>query len=310
MSSDGLVVLAYFSDGYSLRNALAFLRQTCTRANFIFTPKGITIKEADATDTILVHYEFYAEELTDYRYNAFDESGNLIPAIACGFQTLEMQKNTKMVGKRDAVMLYTKNEESQNIYIQVVHSGSKSGDNMGLRIVPILDVELDEFEDITYNNLLPNTKTPSSEFAKMCADFSSLKCTYTDVIGFPEGIRFEGIESGTVRAIETFGTINEGNNTETNRHNYIDLLGNNKYSLGSISVPHGPHPKLSVKMTGETCRIRINSKTIRAMAKFNNLSPSGVIKFHLEENKPFKISSNIGCYGKLTLYIKDVGMNE
>jgi len=42
------------------------------------------------------------------------------------------------------------------------------------------------------------------------------------------------------------------------------------------------------------------------MTKFNNLLPTGVIKFHLEEGNPFKIVSPIGCYGKLTLYIRDI----
>ena len=295
--SDDPIVVAHFPDGYSFRNVLGFFRQTCTRANFIFTPDGITIKEADATDTILAHAEIYADDLTEYQYNAYDENGDLIPAIACGFMTLEMQKSTKMVGKKDAIKLYTKKEENPNIYIQVMHAGSKSDSNLGLRIVPTLEVDVMEYKDIEYKKKSPNARAASTEFAKICADFSSLKCTYTDVIGFTDGIMFQGIESGTVKSVETYGKVTDISPI---------LSSSSRYSITSGTL--GSKPRLNVSMPGEICRIRINSKTIRAMTKFNNLSPTGVIKFFLEQGNPFMIVSPIGCYGKLTLYIKDMGM--
>lgn len=294
-SPDDPIVVAHFPDGYSFRNVLGFFRQTCTRANFIFTPEGITIKEADATDTILAHAIIYADDLTEYKYNAYDENGELIEALACGFMTLEMQKSTKMVGKKDAIKLYTKKEENPNIYIQVMHAGSKSDSNLGLRIVPILEVEVHDYKDIEYKRKTPNARAASTEFAKICADFSSLKCTYTDVIGFPDGIMFQGIESGTVKSVETYGKVTDIRPI---------FSSSSRYSI--TGGKSGSKPKLSVSMPGEVSRVRINSKTIRAMTKFNNLSPTGVIKFHLEDGNPFKIVSPIGCYGKLTLYIRDI----
>jgi len=299
-SPDEPIVVAHFPDGYSFRNVLGFFRQTCTRANFIFTPEGITIKEADATDTILAHAEIYADDLTEYRYNAYDEKGELIEALACGFTTLEMQKSTKMVGKKDAIKLYTKKEENPNIYIQVMHAGSKSDSNLGLRIVPILEVDIHDYKDIKYEKRTPNARAASTEFAKICADFSSLKCTYTDVIGFSDGIMFQGIESGTVKSVETYGKVTNIRPIFSSSNRYA--ISNGK----SGSAGSGSKPKLNVSMPGEVSRVRINSKTIRAMTKFNNLSPTGVIKFHLEEGNPFKIVSPIGCYGKLTLYIRDI----
>lgn len=298
-SSNEPIVVAHFSDGYSFRNVLGFFRQTCTRANFIFTPEGITIKESDATDTILAHAEIYADDLTEYQYNAYDDNGNLIEALACGFMTLEMQKSTKMVGKKDAIKLYTKKEENPIIYIQVMHAGSKSDNSLTLRIVPILEVDLHDFKDIEYKRQSPNTRAASTDFAKICADFSSLKCTYTDVIGFSDGIMFQGIESGTVKSVETFGNVTT---------DIRPILSSSiKYSISSSSS--GSKPRLNISMPGEICRIRINSKIIRSMIKFNNLSPTGIIKFFLEDRNPLKIVSSIGCYGRLTLYIKDMGMD-
>nr|QBK91911.1 MAG: proliferating cell nuclear antigen [Pithovirus LCPAC304] len=293
-SEDPPLIDAHFTDGYSFRNVLGFYRQTCTRTNIIFTKDKIMINEADATDTILVDCTIETDDLTEYKYNVRDEDGNLIEALACGFTTLEMQKATKMVGKKDAIRLYTKKEENPKIYIQVVHAGSKSDNNIGLRIVSIIEVEVNEFQDIVYQRSSPNARAASTEFAKICADFSSLKCTDTTVIGFEEGIVFQGIESGTLKSVESYGNIPDRRK----------LLVTEKYSIPTSSSSTSK-PKLSVTLPGEVCRVRINAKTIRAMTKFNNLSPTGVIKFFLEEGSPLKIVSPIGCYGKLVLYLKD-----
>lgn len=299
-SSEKPIVVANFSDGYSLRNVLAFVRQTCTRANLIFTKDSITIKEADATDTILAHCEIYADDLTEYQYNFCDDQGNPIEAMACGFMTVDMQKATKMVGKKDAIKISTIREKNPKIYVQVTHAGSKSDSNLGLRIVPTLDVEVHDFKEIPYKRTSPNARAPSTEFAKVCTDFSSLKCTYTDIIGFDNGIMFQGVESGTIKSIETYGKVNK-----FKPHNIISA--STKYSL-SPANPGANAPKLHVSMKGEVSRVRINGKTIRAMCKFNNLSPTGVIKFFLEDGNPLKIVSPVGCYGRLTLYIKDMGI--
>jgi len=293
---DPPLIVAYFTDGYSFRNVLGFFRQTCTRANLIFTPDGISIKEADPSDTILADCKIKTDDLTEYQYNAYNDDGELIEALACGFVTLEMQKATKMVGKKDAIKLYTKKEENPKIYIQVIHAGSKSDNGLGLRIVSILEVDINDYTDIKYERKSPNARAASTEFAKICADFSSLKCTFTNVIGFEEGIMFQGVESGTVRGVETYGKI----------HDMRPLMAtSNKYSFGGKNTTSSK-PKLNIAMPGEICRVRVNGKTIRAMTKFNNLSPTGVIKFFLEEGNPLKIVSPIGCYGKLILYIKDM----
>lgn len=291
---DKPIIVATFTDGYSARNVLGFFRQACTRANIIFEPDQITIKEADATFTILADCRIDTDDLTEYQYNAYDSNGEPIPAVACGFETLEMQKATKMVGKKDAIKLYTKKEDNPKLYIQVIHAGSKSDNNLGLRIVNILDVDVTEYSDIEYKRRAPNSRAASTEFAKICADFSSLKCTYTNVIGFEEGIMFQGIESETVKSVETYGKIPD-------RRMIASSIG---YDT-SRSAEGSQKPKLKITQPGEICRIRINSKTIRAMTKFNNLSPTGVIKFFMEDEMPLKIVSPIGCYGKLTLYIND-----
>jgi len=292
-SKDLPVAAATFPDGYSVRNVLCFFRQTCTQANIIFEPERITIKEADTSRTILADCQINTLDLTEYQYNAFDEDGELIPAVFCGFNTLEMQKATRMVGKKDSIKLYTKREKNPKLYIQVIHSSSKSDNSLGLRIVDIIDVDMADYADIHYKRRLPNSRAASTDFAKICGDFSTLKCNYINVIVFDEGIMFQGIEGGAVRSVETYGKIQD------------------KSKIAFTATEYEPHPegsqkpRLVVTQPGEICRIRISSKTIRAMTKFNNLSPTGVIKFFMEKDMPLMILSPIGCYGKLTLYIND-----
>lgn len=289
------LIVAHFTDGYSFRNVLGFFRQTCTRANIVFTPKEIIIKEVDASDTILADCIIEADDLSEYKYNAKDENGETLDAVACGFMTLDMQKATKMVGKKDAIRLYTREEKHAKLYIQVVHASSKSDNNVGLRIVPLIDVPFEPFDDIRYKRSSPNARAASTEFAKICADFSSQKCTLTTAIGYPEGIVFKGFESDIMKCLESYGTVPKMDK----------LISTDQYGLFP-QVVDTPKPKLDITDPDEVYRVEISAKIIRAMTKFNNLSPTGVIKFFVEKEMPLKIVSPIGCYGKLVLYIKNV----
>lgn len=287
--SDKMLISAYFNDGYSLRNMLGFYRQTCPRSNIVFTPKQIIIKEEDANSTILADCTIETDELTEYDYNVVDSEGKQLGAMACGFMTLDMQKATKMVGKKDAIRLYTMSEKHPKIYIQVIHSSSKSDSNVGLRIVPIIDVPYEPFEDIEYERDVPNARTTSSDYAKICGDFSTQKCTVTSVIGYPNGIVLKGYESDIMKCLESYGTVPK-----------MDKL---------ISTTPSPSSELDENDDEEPVevnRVNINAKIIRAMTKFNNLSPAGVIKFFMEEDMPLKIVSHVGSYGKLVLYIKNM----
>jgi hypothetical protein len=292
---DEFIIEADFHDGYSLRNMLVLIRQTTPRANLIFTKDGITIKETDASDSILTHCEIYGDELLNYQYNVYDDNGDLVEALALGFQTTDMQKATKIVGKKNGIKLYVKKVENPSICVQRILSPSSStsdGNLGGLRIVNILPVDIQEFEEIKYTRDRPNVKPTSTEFAKICQDFASYKCTHTDIISFDNGLILQGFESSTMKSVEPLGRVPDIKHYQSSHQ--IGYSGDKS------------KPKLNVITKDEICRIRVHSKIIRAMAKFNNLSPSGIIKLYLEKDNPFKIVSAIGTYGKLTLYIRDM----
>lgn len=282
-----IAISAHFHDGYSLRNVIAFLRQTCTTVNMVFTPENIYIKEEDTSSTILVDCEIRMEDITDYKYDVHDEDGNLIPMIFCGFNTMDMQKATKGAGKKDGVKMFIR-EGDPNIYIELLHTSMETGNSMGLKFVPIMVREPIPFNTIPYESQHPNARPPIAQFSKFCSEIHSMKCTKVTVIAFENGILIQGYENKFVRSVQSFGTV--PNSAKINKGNFHSA---NK-------------PRLNIRFPEEKSRITIETLIIKTMAKFNNLCPTGVIKIYVEENKPLKIVSGIGCYGSITLYVKEL----
>jgi hypothetical protein len=238
--------LAHFHDGYSLRNIFAFLRQTCSEVNMIFTPENIFIKEEDNSETILVDCQIRMDDLTNYHYEVYDDEGNFIPMVCCGFNTSDMQKATKTVGKKDGIKMYIRREENPNIYIDILHAGSESGDAMGLKFVPILEREPMPYSEITYESKYPNARPPISQFSKFCAEISSLKCTTINVIGFEEGVLIQGFESNIIKNVQTFGDVPISNSNKMTNSNSISST----------------KPRLNIKFPEEVARICISTLVI------------------------------------------------
>jgi hypothetical protein len=277
------LILAHFHDGYSLRNVFQFLRNTCRCVHMLFGEDSIVIKEENAKGSIFAECEIRVDDLTDYIFNC------PVEPLVCSFDAIEMQKATKAVGKKDGIKLYVKGGNNPSIYIEVLNVGSGSfGD--GLKLVPLIDSKPAVFTDMEYKRKKANARPPINQFSKFCADIASHKCTSINIIGFETGILIQGMESNIPKTIKRFGNINLPALPNMNGRYIMD---------GDTSKP-----QLNIHYPDEVARITIDTHPIQAMGKFNNLCPTGIIKIFLEEDKPLKIISNIGCYGTLTLYIK------
>lgn len=298
--------LAEFTESYSLRNLIEYLKGTSNLGNFIFTREGITFTRADMTNTILNHVLIRASDLSLYAYNSSE------PEVFVGMPIVNLRKLTKPIGKKDTVRLYMLPGEPL-FHVQILNMNTKVLNRNNSNFVrPQLCEEIEyDLGTFTRSDENPNCTIPVVDFCRMCTGLSSLQSPYVTVRGLPRGVIFEGIVDGDLTGrIDKFGIVDNNSNPELTYnipdHNpavFSDIR------LEKLKGQGGKAPRLAIRSQAEASEIRVRIKvsTIKALAKINSLSPpGGMIKVYIERDVPIKFVCNIGNYGKLTIYLRDV----
>ena len=286
---------AEFSDGYSFRNMIEYLRATNLKGAFRFSKDQIVYEQSDENDTICNKIDIATCELTYYEFNSRTDE------IIIGVNISDMRVITKTIGRKDSVRLYKKPTE-QLLYIE---TSSHSTRGIGRQIVnvvrPITDISVIEYvmPEYSVHEKFPNCTVQMADFAKTCTSMGSLKCSFVTIHGLPKGAIFEGMTEGSMSGrIERFGIDEEYIPTTQS------VNDSSRYNF-KLSMPTGPKPRLVVKNEiAPLVKIKVKMCTVKALAKLNNLSSAGIIKFYMEANNPLKLVCRIGAYGTLRVFIQ------
>lgn len=305
-SGNDPVIFVEIPDGYTFRNLIEFLKNTNTSGNFIFTKDRITYSRADATNSILNEILILGCNLTYYIYNS------PLPEIVIGVTISNLRKITKPIGKKDSVRLYMLPNDPL-LYIQIVSVNTKALSRNNANFVMPQKIDRLEYDPGQYlrSEENPNCTIPIMDFCKMCTSMHSISCSYVTIRGLPRGSIFEGMmEGGITGRIDKFGIVDNQAPTSVtipDMSAITPLL--NDLCLDKIRVPVGKAPKLVIKSAAEMAEIRtrVRIATIKALSKINNLSPpAGIVKLYIERGVPLKLICNIGTYGKLIIYLRDI----
>lgn len=288
--SNEFLFMAEFSDGYTFRNLIEYLKGTNTHGNFEFSPLGITYCRSDASNTVLNDILIRAHDLTYFQYNSKDEK------IIVGLTIANLRSVTKSIGKGDSIRIYMLPDDHL-LYLKIISHNAKalSGDNVVFVRPQMIEMINYKINGYKREENEPNCTVPVSDFSRMCTSMNSIKCNCVVIHGKPKGVVFQGMLEGEISGrIDQFGFCDEISSIPNN----IDI-----YNV-VIKTPPVKAPKLKIKVAKEGgTKIRI--QTIKALAKLNNLTPKGIVKFYVEKDLPVKIVVNIGSYGKLTVYLRD-----
>lgn len=279
---------AEFSDGYSFRNLIEYLKSTNTNGNFIFHKNGISYSQHNNSNSLLNFIELRACDLPIYIYHSTDEN------IKVGVNLSNLRSITKSVGKKDSIRLFMINE-SPLLHISISSPNTKELNRNNISVIRPQKLDNVQYELTEYerDEGSPNCTTPAFDFNKMCSAMNALKCNHILVYGDENSIVFKGMFDGDlVGRTDTFGLAKKK-----------DLLFGH-YS-GMEADTHHLNQKIEPSYS-----IKIDVSTIKALGKLNNLSPNGTIKMYMEENLPFKMISNIGSYGKLLIYLRDIPQED
>ena len=159
--------VAEFSEGYTFRNMIEYLRVTNTKGNFRFSRDLIYYEQIDADNTIVNQIEIQTCELTHYEISTNKEE------IIIGINISDMRSITKTIGKKDSVRIF-KHANDPLLYIQIINQSSRSTNRQNVSIVRPQHVDLVTYEIPDYHNgeKAPNCTIPTADFAKTCTSMS------------------------------------------------------------------------------------------------------------------------------------------
>jgi hypothetical protein len=306
MTDDSREYLFYaeFNDGYSFRNLVEYLKSTNTTGNFIFTNKGITYSQNNSSNTLLNCFEIRGYDLTAYIFNSE------LDFIDVGINLSNLRSITKSVGKKDSLRLYMiKNNPHLHISINSPNTKELNRNNISVirpQKLEILDFDLDVFNREECN---PNCTAPSIDFNKMCTAMYAIGCNHVAIYSGETSIVFKGMFDGEiVGRMDRFGINKPKNSNSIPVPNLTDIPSSTK-NLISTSDDFAP-PRIVILPEDYEYSIRVSTALLKSLGKLNNLSPNGTIKMYMEYERPFKMIADVGAYGKLTIFLRDISCND
>lgn len=280
--------LMHIMDGYSFRNMVAIIKSETEYATMVLSEKLIEISFINSSKCAVHKIIFHPQEFIMYRYNIKDQDGNLIKEYPITFETNELFNTTKGIGRRDGIRIYWLDGDNK-INIQPIKTSTKDPSRIGALFVKILNMENIRYDIGSYHSE-PNVKVQAKEFAELCSQASSLKCTSLEIIGQKNSVIFKGILANqTVASLNKF--VSHLNSSYTEQKNQ-DVQENKKLDTINNSM------SLNIIRNEDLITIKVPIATIKAFSKIHNISPTGtLLKFYFCEGKPIKIESPIGTYG-------------
>lgn len=116
--------VASFAEGYSFRNVIGTTQNETPDVTMVLTPLSIKITFMNTGRYALHQIEINTEELRYYSYNFVDDNGEPLSMYHISFNTEEMFKATKSIGRRDGIQIYLLKSDNQ-LSIQPLKSGVK-----------------------------------------------------------------------------------------------------------------------------------------------------------------------------------------
>lgn len=317
------------TDGYSFGKMVGIIKSETEQMSMVFSPETIEISFLNSSKCAVHKIVLLTQELTQYRYNIRDSDGKLLPQYPVAVDTNELFNTTKGIGRRDAIRMYLV-EGDTKIHIQPLKTSMKDPGRVGALFVKILSMEHTRYDIPNYQKD-PNVRVQAKDFADLCGQANTLKCTSLEIVGGSNSVVFKGIlpnnqvaslqrfvsqtviagtrigASGIVSASSSVPSSTAPNSAAASSGNSdIDhLVGNMR--LDSLTSLHPTGVTLNVVRSEDLMTVRVPIATVKALSKIHNISQTGtLLRFYFAENMPTKIESPIGTYGSYVICLRNI----
>lgn len=308
MDTSQTLFLMHIMDGYSFRNTIGIIKSETDYATMVVSEKQIEISFLNTSKCAVHRIVLHPQEFTMYRYNIRDQEGNLMKEYPIAFETNEMFNTTKGIGRRDGIRLYWLAGDNK-INVQPIKMSTKDPGRAGALFVKILTMEHVRYNIGTYNPE-PNVRVQAKDFADLCSQANTLKCTNLEIVGHTSGVTFKGILANqTMASINRFVSQTEVPKTAkaaSNMEEIDNLLDSLRFTDNHVAAPITSGLSLNIVKSEDLMTVKVPIATVKALSKIHNISPSGtLLRFSFAEGKPTKIESPVGTYGLYTICLRN-----
>jgi hypothetical protein len=259
---------AKFTDSYSLRCLMEFLRGTITEANIEVSPDHISIIRGDSHKSILHRVWIDTARLAQFYFNPEYEG------FKTGVSLRDICNKIKNAQKKNnQLTLYNVVDVKNEFYAKFSTSQST---NPGIIFIPTAIVPDIKYDIGDYENPQPSQTIQVTEFSKSFGSVSTLRCQYAVIECYEKGMLIVAMGNGKIFGQQPIKDCK--------------IRMNNKNENGPL-----------------ICSYRIPPNTIKALSKITNISPPlATMQIFFAKGKPFKIVLPVGTYGQLETFMEDV----
>jgi hypothetical protein len=303
------LLLLHIADGYSFGKMIGIVKNEAEKVGLIFSPKKIECSFTNKSVGALHKFVINTQEVTQYIYNTKDENGKLTPEYPITVDTNELFSTTKGLGRGDGIRIYWLDGDNK-LNVQPVKSSTKDPGRASALFVKILSHGANNMHFNDDYQADPNVRVQAKDFADLCAQANSLKCSSLDIIGSNSDVVFQGMSpNNTPKCVSRFKSQVAVSTTGPSKEQLQELdslLSNLKFEHGP-TTPSNSNVTLNIVRPEDLMTVRVPISTVKALSKIHNISPKGtLLRFWFAPNKPIKIESPIGTYGVYIIRLRNV----
>lgn len=307
MDSPQTLFVMYITEAYPLRNTIGIIKSETDYATMILSERLIEISFINTSKCAVHKILLHPQEFTMYRYNIRDEEGNLREEYPIAFETNEFFNTVKNIGRRDGIRIYWLAGDNK-INVQPIKVINKDPGKSSALFVNILNMEHCKY-DVPTHNPEPNVRVQAKDFAEICSQINTVKCSSLEIIGHNNGVIFNGILPDRRVACTNRFTSQTPSLKAPMTAIGLDRIDEIMQSLhvgDSFEAPVSTGLTLNIVRSDDIVDIRVPISTVKALSKIHNISPPGtLLRFFFTYRTPIKIESPISTYGLYIICLRD-----
>lgn len=287
-----LVFYIDFHDGYAFRQIMEFLKLTVTSVPMYFTENGISILQGNGDGSLVVSITIKGHELLTYYFNPelanFPSKEDESYHIVC-FNVSKFRDTIKSTARKEGIRIF-QYAGDPTVHIQV-YGGNKNGEggtSIETQSYSRMHYDLSGFEQ---SALVPNCKSPLSEFCNSCGHFGKVKSTkYTNFTCYKSGVKVTACsETGVISMFKKWGECDDDSS-----HPFRT---------------NGPRLKVMDSQKNQIVHnVKIPIDIVKALSKLSNLTNNGIIRIYCEEDKIIRFMVSVSYYAELVIYWREPDM--
>jgi proliferating cell nuclear antigen PCNA len=256
-------------DAYTIKICVELLQHNIKTGCFVVDNDGIRLCMFDHNRKVLINLELERENFIMYKFKAATK-------MILGINLKHFHQMLKSIKKKDSMVLFINSDEPTDLGIKVIpkENNRKTTSFIKIQNIQSLDIMIPTGYD-------GHVIVPSSEFQKICKDFSSISPVIEIASDRNFYVNFSCAAKGIMNRVVEFGEYDDSDDEDDDDEK---------------------------KKEFESYCHAFNTEQLNKITKISGLSSN--MHVFVKKNLPLLIRAQIGQLGKIAIYIKSISQLE